>query len=106
MSILNTGPGPFPCLRRLACKYRSLADDLECISEGQHPDERKLRDAPLLLDWRVFIAPIPHLQGIVVGHPEIADGAMCRTSGLITFDPFAGYARTFSRFYRLGDRNA
>lgn len=106
MTLLNTGPGPFPYLRRLARKYRSLAEDLERISEGLHPDVSALGEAPILSTWRVFIAPIPHLEGFVVGHPKIDDGAMCITSELITFDPFAGYARTRSRFYRLGDRNA
>ena len=104
MSILNRGRGPFPHLARMACRYRSLADDLERIARGDHPDEAELRDAPRLSDWRVYIHPVPNLLGIVVGHPEIGDGRLCRTSELITFDPTGGYARTFSRFYRLGPR--
>lgn len=104
MPILNRGPGPFPHLARMAHKHRALADDLERIARGEHPTEDEMRDAPLLTDWRVYIFPLPFLLGTVFGHPEIGDGRICRTSELATFDPVAGYARTFSRFYRLGPR--
>jgi hypothetical protein len=106
MPILNRGPGPFPHLARLACKLSALAEDLQRIARGEHPTERVLRDAPILTDWRVSLSPTPHLVGTVVGHPKIDDGRICRTSELITFDPVSGYARTFSRFYRLGPRIA
>lgn len=102
MPILNHGPGPFPHLARLSCKLRTLADDLERIARGEHPTEADLDDAPRLSDWRVYVSPLPFLVGTVIGHPKIGDGRLCRTSGLVTFDPVAGYARTFSRFYRLG----
>lgn len=102
MPILNHGSGPFPHLARLACKLSALAEDLQQIARGEHPTERALREAPILMDWRVSLSPMPHLVGTVVGHPEIADGRICRTSELVTFDPVSGYARTFSRFYRLG----
>lgn len=104
MLILNRGPGPFPHLARMARQHGALAEDLERIARGEHPTERDLRHAPSLSDWHVVVFPIPHLIGIVVGHPEIADGRTCRTSELVTFDPGLGYARTFSRFYRLESR--
>ncbi|MCJ2121774.1 DUF6634 family protein [Methylobacterium sp. J-077] len=102
MSILNRGPGPFPELTHRASKYRALAEDLERIARGEHPGELDLRDAPYLFDWQLFLMPLPYLLGTVFGHPKIEDGHICRTSELITFDPVTGYARTFSRFYRLG----
>lgn len=104
MSIVNRGPGPFPHLARDAMKHWALASDLERIARGEHPGPDDLRDAPVLFEWRVIIAPIPHLVGVVLGHPKIADGRMCRTSALITINPDIGYARTFSRFYRLEAR--
>ena len=104
MTILNRGPGPFPELAYDAARYGTLADDLECIARGEHTDAEKLQDAPVLFEWKVFISPILHLMGIVMGHPKIADGYVCRTSELITFDPGRSYARTLSRSYRLGQR--
>lgn len=104
MSILNRGPGPFPELARRARKYRALAEDLERIARGEHPNDAILRSAPHLSDWRVYLHPLPYLLGTVVGHPQIENGQICRTSQLVTFDPIAGYARTFSRFYRLEPR--
>lgn len=101
MPLLHRGAGPFPALAELAVRYRRLADDLDRIARGEHPSAEELRDAPLLMEWKVYIAPIPHLEGIVLGHPWIPDGHDCRTSELFTFDPTAGYARTLSRFYRL-----
>lgn len=101
MPILHRGPGPFPELARLAATLRRLSDDLDRISRGEHPGDDDLREAPLLMGWEVFVAPVPHLVGIVLGHPSIEDGHTCRTSELFTFDPAAGYARTLSRFYRL-----
>jgi hypothetical protein len=104
MMILNRGPGPFPDLARRARKCRALAEDLERIARGEHPGEAELRDAPYLTDWRTYVLPIPYLLGTVFGHPKIENGQICRTSELITFDPHSGYARTYSRFYRLGER--
>ncbi|MBY0254298.1 MAG: hypothetical protein K2X54_23450 [Methylobacterium organophilum] len=104
MSILNRGPGPFPELARKAQKYRALAEDLEVIARGVHPDDATLQNAPYLAEWRVYLLPLPYLLGTVFGHPLIENGHICRTSELVTFDPVAGYARTYSRFYRLGER--
>lgn len=104
MSVLHKGPGPFPELARIAARHRRLAEDLERIAGGHHPGADDLRDAPLLMEWRIRLAPAPHLVGIVLGHPVIPDGELCRTSELFTLEPDLGYARTRSRFYRLGER--
>ncbi|MGE8131663.1 DUF6634 family protein [Methylobacterium sp. NPDC080182] len=104
MSILNIGPGPFPRLAKEAARYRRLAEDLEPIARGIHPDEMLLKDSPILYGWKFFFRPVPHLTGIVHGHPILSDGRMCYTSQLITLNPDRNYARTLSRFYRLGIR--
>ncbi|MDH2312339.1 DUF6634 family protein [Methylobacterium brachiatum] len=106
MSILNRGAGPFPELAHRARRYRSLADDLECIARGEHPTDVDLQSAPHLSGWRVYLLPLPYLLGTVVGHLLIEDGQICRTSELVTFDLIAGYARTYSRFYRFEPRHA
>ena len=43
------------------------------------------------------------LIGVVSGHPSIADG-WCTTSVVLAADEAAGWARTVSRYYRLGPR--
>jgi hypothetical protein len=102
MSILDRGAGLFPSLTRRARKYRSLADDLERIARGQHPTDVDLSSVPHLSDWQLYPLPLPYMLGTVVGHPIIEDGQICRTSEIVTFDPMTVYARTYSRFYRLG----
>ncbi len=104
MAILHEGLGPFPELDRVAARLRRLADDLERIAGGHHPGVDELKDAPLLMEWMAFAAPAPHLVGIVLGHPEIPDGHVCRTSELFSLNREQSYARTRSRFYRLGDQ--
>ncbi|WP_342111345.1 DUF6634 family protein [Methylobacterium sp. SI9] len=106
MSILHRGPGPFPGLTNIAAKLRRLSDDLERIAQGRHPNAADLLNAPVLMNWQVYLVPVPCLTGIVLGHPRIADGHVCHTSQLFTYDPELGYARTFSRFYRLLGRDA
>lgn len=102
MPLWNWGPGPFTDLAGNARKLRALADDLDRIALGQHPQAADLQSAPTLSDWGLVLSQPTHLVGIVHGHPEIADGRICRTSALVMLDPPAGYARTLSRFYRLG----
>lgn len=42
------------------------------------------------------------LQGVVSGHPHIKDGALVATSPLVVLAHDKTWARTLSRFYRLG----
>ncbi len=44
----------------------------------------------------------PCLTGEVYGHPKLRTGARTVTSQLFVFAPLHRYARTLSRFYRLG----
>lgn len=75
------------------------------IGAGFVPGEVELAEAPLLTSW--IIEPLPggllRLVGVVSGHPLIRDG-WCTTSPLIAADSDAGWARTVSRYYRLGAR--
>lgn len=106
MPVLHRGLGPFPDLARIAQVHRPLADDLDRIATGEHPGADDLQDAPLLMEWKVYLEPWPHLTGIVLGHPYIPDGYTCHTSESFTLDPTVGYARTRPRFYRLLPRPA
>ncbi|UFS64887.1 ATP-dependent Lon protease [Paracoccus denitrificans] len=67
------------------------------------PSEADLAQAPVLSDWKAAISPGGHvmLWGEVVNHPLLGNVSI-HTSQLIAIDPEAGWARTASRWYRLG----
>lgn len=70
---------------------------------GIDPTEGALAAAPLLDAWEVVRDAFDYtiLYGRVVGHP-ILKGPAIRTSPLLVLNVSAGWARTYSRFYRLG----
>ena len=87
-----------------ARRHRELADDLDAIADGGYPDEARLAAAPVL--DMPHLAPIilPVLTGAVTGHP-LLPGVERRiaTSLVEVISPQGGWARTQSRFYRLGE---
>ena len=77
--------------------------EAERIKAGFVPGEAQLADAPLLTDW--VAQPLPgglvRFVGFVSGHPLLQDGWIT-TSVVLATDEQAGWARTVSRYYRLG----
>lgn len=75
------------------------------IAEGFQPGEAELSDAPLLTGWEIL--PVPGgaltLIGVASGHPLRPDGPV-HTSIVLAMSEQAGWARTVSRYYRLGPR--
>ncbi len=67
------------------------------------PTEEDLAQAPVLSNWKAAISPDGHvlLWGEVANHPLLGNASI-HTSQLIAIDPDAGWARTASRWYRLG----
>ncbi|WP_449043442.1 DUF6634 family protein [Paracoccus versutus] len=67
------------------------------------PTEEDLAQAPVLSDWMAAISPGGNvmLWGEVTNHPLLGNASI-HTSQLIAIDPEAGWARTASRWYRLG----
>lgn len=67
------------------------------------PTEEDLPDAPILSDWKAAISPGGHvmLWGEVTDHPLLGNASI-HTSQLVAIDAEAGWARTASRWYRLG----
>lgn len=86
---------------------RALVIDLECIWLGGYPDERELNDAPLITNWKASTRAVTCLEGIMIQHPRlgniVANGI---TSELWLLDLDRDYVRTFSRFYRLGEKTS
>ena len=65
------------------------------------PSSNDLAVAPLLNDWQaILMRGSCCLAGEVYGHPQF-HGSIT-TSALIVLDPGLTWARTMSRFYRLG----
>lgn len=67
------------------------------------PTEGEFAAAPLLDGWEVVRDAFDYtiLYGRVTGHPTLK-GPAIRTSPLLRLNLPAGWARTYSRFYRLG----
>lgn len=67
------------------------------------PSKADLAQAPVLSDWKAAISPGGHvmLWGEVINHPLLGNASIT-TSQLIAINPEAGWARTASRWYRLG----
>src|SRR5919109_3655879 len=80
----------------------ALVDDLRRIADGTAPTYDDLVDAPFLDAWVVTTRSERCLTGCVSGHP-LLDGPVIKTSTLWSGDGSQGWARTYSRFYRLGD---
>jgi hypothetical protein len=78
-----------------------FADAVHAVTTA--PTTQELQEAPLLDGWIAAMAYTGHLLllGTVEGHPTAGSGTIS-TSPLVKIDTDAGYARTLSRWYRLG----
>lgn len=86
----------------LTRRLRRLADDLDRIASGTAPTASELKAAPLLVDWHLvlFLSGLS-LAGFAAGHPLLGARKIV-TSPLWVLAPDLTWARTLSRFYRLG----
>ena len=84
-----------------ASRLRSLANDFDLFSEGAAPIERFLEQPPVLEDWRVHFQPRLCLQGTAHRDPDGRDG-FTTTAPILAIHPAAGWARTITGFYGLG----
>ena len=90
-----------PLLSFEAQRLQQLVDDLRGMAEGSSPSQGVLQAAPVADDWTFGSRPVPMIFGHVFGHPRLATGPVCTTE-VIALDLQAGWARTLSRFYVLG----
>lgn len=104
--MLRVGPEGF--LRRDEARIeierlKRLILDLDAMASGAGPTVRQINEAPFLEQWVIGNLPAPHLIGLVTGHPEKegVDRAI-RTSQVMVVDGESRWARTLSRFFRLG----
>lgn len=90
-----------PSVRHAAKLVQALASDLRRLEQNIPLTVEQRIDAPLLDQWMITYRLEPALVGMVRGHPIRADGLVL-TSGLFFLDRQQGFARTLSRYYRLG----
>jgi hypothetical protein len=86
----------------LARRLRALADDCERLALVRPVSPILLAKAPLLEDWVPTVTALGvQLVGRVSGHPLQGDRVIA-TSPVWFADPDGTWARTLSRYYRLG----
>lgn len=84
--------------RPLSEALAAFCDHLEALTAAE-PDAA----APRIDRWSAILhRDAVSLIGRVTGHPHLRPGARAVTSPLLRIAPAAGWARTWSRFYRLG----
>jgi len=89
---------------------RSLEDQLramQMLRQYGRPTKAVLEAAPVLDRWTLHPVIEMALTGLSHGHPTLpGKGRPIVTSPLLLLAPDEGWARTHSRFYRLGLRAA
>lgn len=104
MFLIDPGrPLPAADLAATATALRALAADMDRLAAGTYPTEADLDAAPILDRYQPNATLAPVLCGAVTGHPILCGTErLIRTSPVHLLDPIQGWARTFSRLYRLG----
>ncbi|WP_414475904.1 DUF6634 family protein [Microvirga sp. M2] len=88
-------------------RLHRLAADLGALRDGHGPTAADLSSAPILDHWTCASAPALRLIGLVSDHPLLPGaGRPIVTSDLWVLAEDQGWARTRSRWYRLGQRRA
>lgn len=73
---------------------------LAAIAAG--PSAEDLAQAPCLDNWYSSGEKFAYLEGTVHDHPELTSDRPIYTSAVLAIDAHAQWARTISRWYRLG----
>ena len=105
MTIIENGQYNREGLESEITALRALADDLERILHGHYPSEHELNNSPAITNWQLSARRTTCLTGTLVEHPRL--GSLVPngiTSEVWLLDLDRNYARTFSRFYRLGQK--
>ena len=83
-------------------RLETLVSALERFGNGEMPTASELEAAPLIHPFTIGTLRLPCLVGGNIGHP-IRTGPVIRTSEVWVMAPELGWARTYSRLYRLGE---
>lgn len=94
--------GPHSHLKGHVERLERLATDLRMLADGHAPLEDCLHSAPLLDPYTVTAADVFCLEGWVDSHPILGGPKLIVTSPIWYMADDFSWARTYSRFYRLG----
>lgn len=84
-------------------RVRSLLTDMERILTGYPPEAVANDDPPILDQWNLINRPAPCLVGLSTGHPNLpGTNHEIVTSEVWLMSDDMAWARTLSRWYRLG----
>jgi hypothetical protein len=98
MSVIG-GNGNLDILEHSLTK---LLCDIRGAQKGDIPTAINVGDAPTIDDWSYGLIPAQCLAGFVRQHPALGNHTPIHTSQLLFIDPTRSWARTWSRYYRLG----
>jgi hypothetical protein len=91
-------------LNDLQERLTRLLDDVRELLADKAPAATHLEKAPLADKWSFGLVPAPCIVGTMVGHPIFRNQTRVHTHQMVLIDPEAGWARTWSGFFRLGTR--
>lgn len=81
----------------------ALAADMERVRCGVPPEVMADEESPILDRWILAQRIVPCLAGRSTGHPRlVGEGRLICTSDLWLLSEDRAWARTLSRWYRLG----
>jgi hypothetical protein len=94
-------------IRKEIKRLEDLAVALDAVCTCPFPLDRFLAgsqpDAPILEDWRLALRPVKCLVGRSTGHPRLpGERRPIVTSEIFLISEEFGWARSYSRWYRLG----
>ena len=103
MLLFNEGRGAGEQLAVESARIRALLCDMERIVEGVLPETLVSEEPPLLDRWLLGNVLTPALVGLSTGHPVLpGTNRPIATSQVFLMSADMSWARTLSRWYRLG----
>lgn len=88
---------------KLLSKLDRLVVDMKSLRDGSLPEELAGVEAPILDRWALGLGNNIFLVGQATGHPKLpGENRLISTSELFLVSEDHGWARTLSRWYRLG----
>lgn len=103
MLLFNQHDKPDADFVREMERLAALVADMDSIRRGVRPEVMAGDDAPILDRWVLARRAVPCLAGLSTGHPRlVGENRLIGTSDLWLLSKDHGWARTLSRWYRLG----